>query len=369
MSKNENLSKDLLPEKQLMGDGGDRGDGSGGVLPNGVTKIAVGVSSCLLGDRVRFDGGHKSHSYITNTLGQYFAFTSYCPEVAIGLGTPRETIRLIHSEKDDAESIAVKDSQKQAIPIEVKCVGTKTASLDVTQPLKAYANSEQQSHRSLYGYIVKKGSPSCGMERVRIYHSGKDLAPTTSGRGIYTQQLMQNFPNLPVEEEGRLGDPVLRENFIHRVFIYFRLKALQSSGLSWAKLTEFHARHKLILFSHDQNRARALGSVLSSAHNREIKDYFIDYESEFMSLLSVPASRANHVNVLEHIRGYLKQELDKGDKQELTESILAYRMAQVPLIVPVTLLRHYFRKHPHDYINQSYYLHPHPAELMLLNSL
>jgi uncharacterized protein YbgA (DUF1722 family)/uncharacterized protein YbbK (DUF523 family) len=310
--------------------------------------IPIGISSCLIGEPVRFDGGHKQNRYILDTLGQYFDFRAFCPEVAIGLGTPRPPIRLINE-----------DNQVQA-------VGIKDNTLRVTDQLIEVANEQSDWQRNMCGYIVKKGSPSCGMERVKIYNNG---IPNQFGAGLYTQTLMENFPNLPVEEEGRLGDPWLRENFIKRVFILNRWKHICNAGLSWSALMTFHGRHKLILFSHDQTLARQLGKELSTATDQPVREYEGVYLSQFMSILKKPAKRTNHVNVLEHIRGYLKHELDKDDKQELTDSIENYRLGHLPLIVPITLLKHHFRKFPNDYIEKSFYMQPHPKQLMLLNTL
>lgn len=310
--------------------------------------IPVGISSCLLGENVRFDGGHKNNSYIVHTLGGYFKFIPFCPEVDIGLGVPREPIRL-----------TVEGS-------ETRCVGTKTKTLDVTAQLIASAEQQRKWHSEIFGYILKKDSPSCGMQRVKLY---RDDQVERSGVGIYAYQLMQNFPNLPVEEEGRLGDPVLRENFIQRVFIYQRWKRFLADRPSWSGLTEFHARHKLILFSHDQNMARDLGRKLSQASSLDIDEYADEYLNDMMAILKVKATRGNHVNVLQHIQGYLKKHLDSDDKSELSDSIEQYRLGYLPLIVPITLLRHHFMKYPDDYIDHSYYMHPYPNELMLLNSL
>lgn len=311
-------------------------------------KILLGISSCLIGEKVRFDGGHKQNRYILDTLGHYFSFRPFCPEMAIGLGVPRETIRLIDNEG------------------RTEAVGNKNAQLNVTQPLIQVAEEQEDWHRRIFGYIVKKDSPSCGMERVRVYHEDQ---PQRNGVGLYTETMMRNFPTLPVEEEGRLGDPVLRESFIKRVFIYKRWQDMIDKGLDWAALTDFHARHKLILYSHNQELGRKLGRELSAAHRQPIEDYAPSYLADLMTILKIYARRSNHVNVLEHIRGYLKQDLDKSDKQELTESIENYRRGLLPLIVPITLLRHHFRRNPNEYIDRSYYMQPHPDELMLLNSL
>lgn len=311
-------------------------------------KIPVGVSSCLLGERVRYDGGHKKHSYVVNTLGEYFSFQPFCPELAIGMGVPRETIRLI--ETDD----------------QIRVRGTTSQLLDVTDDLIACANSERNWHEEICGYIVKKDSPSCGMERVKVYRNNH---PEKRGAGLYTQTMMSNLPWLPVEEEGRLGDSKLRENFIQRVFILNRWKSMCADGITWSKLTDFHARHKLIYYSHNQDQARTLGRDLSMSHNQAIEQYAEKYLLAMMQLLSIVATPANHVNTLQHIRGYLKKSLDADDKQELTESIENYRNGLLPLIVPITLLRHHFRKYPDPYIDNSWYLQPYPGELMLLNSI
>ena len=311
-------------------------------------KIPLGISSCLIGEKVRFDGGHKQNRYILDTLGHYFSFRPFCPEMAIGLGVPRETIRLVDNEGH------------------TEAVGNKNKHLNFTQPLIQIAEAQKDWHRQVFGYIVKKDSPSCGMERVRVYHKDQ---PQRSGVGLYTETMMRNFPTLPIEEEGRLGDPVLRESFIKRVFIYRRWHDMLAEGLDWASLTDFHARHKLILYSHNQDLGRKLGRELSAAHQQPIEDYAPRYLADLMTILQIYAKRSNHVNVLEHIRGYLKQDLDKSDKQELTDSIENYRRGLLPLIVPITLLRHHFRRNPDTYIDRSYYMQPHPDELMLLNSL
>lgn len=311
-------------------------------------SITIGISSCLIGEPVRFDGGHKQNRYILDTLGLYFNFRAFCPEMAIGLGTPRAPIRLIN-END-----------------QVHAVGTKDASLRVTDQLIQSAHDQTDWQQDICGYIVKKGSPSCGMERVKIYSNG---IPNQFGAGLYTQTLMENLPNLPVEEEGRLGDPWIRENFIKRVFILNRWKQICKSGLNWPAMMAFHGQHKLILFSHNQTLARALGKKLSTATDQPLEEFAQTYIAELMGILKIPSKRSNHVNVLEHIRGYLKTELDKDDKQELTDSIENYRLGQLPLIVPITLLRHHFRKFPNDYIEKSYYMQPHPEQLMLLNTL
>jgi len=316
-------------------------------------RILIGTSSCLLGEKVRYDKSHKHHSYITSTLGQFFSFRPFCPEMAIGLGTPRETIRLV--QVDD----------------EVRAVGTKTPDHDVSDALRNNAEAQQHWHKDLCGYILKKDSPSCGMERVKVYKgkSADKLVPEKIGSGLYAEVLMKNFPHLPVEEEGRLGDAILRENFIKRVYAYRDWKDLEESGITMKKLTDFHSSYKYALLAHDQDRTRDLGTMLGNGSKSSLDSLAECYFIEMMRILKVPATRKNHVNVLQHLQGFIKNDIDKADKAELVETIFSYRDGKLPLIVPIVLLRHHFRKHPKPFVERSKYLAPHPGELMLLNSL
>ncbi len=311
-------------------------------------KILVGISSCLLGNEVRFDGGHKRHSYIEQTLGQYFQFRSFCPEVECGMGIPRPVIQLRNTDHG------------------IRCVEFKNHNVDVTERLQSI--SEQQRHwlSGLCGYILKKDSPSCGMERVKVY--GSHVA-TRNGTGIFARYLKQQFPILPIEEEGRLGDPGLRENFIQRVFVMRRWQELRQQPLTVNGLMTFHSRHKLIVMSHDQNQARMLGRIVAVSHSGAMEAMADRYISALMACLKIVASRGNHVNVLQHIQGYLKNKLDADDKKEIVETIESYRLGIVPLIVPITLLKHHFRKQPDAFIDNSYYMSPHPAELALFNEI
>lgn len=309
-------------------------------------KIPVGVSSCLLGERVRYDGGHKGHSFITRTLGEYFEFQAFCPELAIGLGIPRKPIRLWRADK------------------QIRCVQIGDTSKDYTEALSECADEQRHWQEKLCGYILKKDSPSCGMERVKIWD---ETMPVREGVGIYAGRLMENFPYLPVEEEGRLGDAVLRENFIQRVFAMRRWHKLADAGMTVGGLVDFHARHKLILMSHDQLAYRRLGPLVAETNKDNLADNARRYLVEFMSALKTRATRNSHVNVLQHIQGYLKNYLDTQDKQELVQTLEKYRKGQLPLIVPITLLNHFFRKHPDKYIERSYYMNPYPEELCLQN--
>jgi uncharacterized protein YbgA (DUF1722 family)/uncharacterized protein YbbK (DUF523 family) len=316
---------------------------------NSSEKIPVGISSCLLGNEVRHNGGHKRDSYINGTLSRFFDLEPFCPEVGIGMGVPRPAIRLIASDG------------------EARAVGVKDPAMDVTDQLKAYTDEQGDAIAPLRGFILKKGSPSCGMERVKLYND-KGM-PENRGVGIFARGLMARFPLLPVEEEGRLGEPRLRENFIQRVFIYHRWRNLMAEGLTVAALTDFHARIKLTLMSHDQQAARELGRIAAGANPDNLDDIAGDYIALAMTTLKKVATRKNHVNVLQHIQGYLKRNLDGDDKAELGETIEAYYRGEVPLIVPITLLRHFFRKSPDPYIERSWYMAPYPGELRLRNLL
>lgn len=311
-------------------------------------KIPIAISSCLLGQEVRYDGSHKHNAYLTQTLGQYFEYTPLCPEVAIGLGVPRPTIQLV------------------AVEGTIRARGTRDPSLDVTEQLQAYARSVVPQLTGYCGYIFKRASPSCGMERVKVYRNG-NIHGTDSG--IYAAAIMHALPELPVEEEGRLMDPVLRENFIERVFVYQRWQRLRKAGLTAAALVNFHTVHKFTLLAHDEPTYRELGRLVADAGKAELPGLATEYFRRLMAALKKPATRKSHTNVLMHIMGYVKEALSADDKQELLELLDRYRHGLVPLIVPITLLKHYLRRYPHDYIQDQVYLNPHPDELMLRNSL
>ncbi|QPK64413.1 DUF1722 domain-containing protein [Methylomonas sp. LL1] len=310
--------------------------------------ILVGISSCLLGNLVRYDGAHKYHSYIERTLGQYFQFRAFCPELEAGLGVPRPAVQL------------------RRIGANIRVVGVKNHDLDVTEPLRQVGEQQRFWLEELCGYILKKDSPSCGMERVKVY---QDEIPARNGVGVFADYLQQHYPTLPIEEEGRLGDPGLRENFIQRVFVRHRWQQLNARPLTAHALMTFHSRHKLIAMSHDQNLAKELGRLIADVRSDNIENIARRYVVDLMACLKIVASRGNHVNVLQHIQGYLKTKLDSDDKQELVETIETYRQGNVPLIVPLTLLRHHFRRQPDAFIDQSFYMTPHPAELSLLNEI
>lgn len=318
-------------------------------------KILVGASSCLIGQKVRFNGGHKKDNYIVKTLGAYFEFQSFCPEMAIGLGVPRPTIRLVRATEG----------------ANIRAVSSKLPALDHTDALHNYAESIIAQVAHLSGYILKKDSPSCGMERVKVYNLEKPKSPPDrDGSGILTRVIKQHLPELPMEEEGRLHDPILRENFIERVFVYQRWQSLKQTGLTAAKLVTFHTRHKYSIMAHDQTALKTLGQLVATAGSYDdFPSLCQDYIQQLMTTMTLRVSRGQHTNVLQHLMGYVSHHLDQDDRAELVGVISQYQQGFVPLIVPLTLLNHHFRRHPHPYIEQQYYLNPHPAELMLRNQL
>jgi len=303
-------------------------------------RARIGISSCLLGEAVRYDGGHKRDAFLTELLGRYVEWVPVCPEVEMGLGVPRDTLRLT-----EEGSLRLKSPRSGA---------------DHTERLNAWSERRLASLAALNlcGYVFKRGSPSCGLQRVKVYRDGQP--PNKAGRGLFASAVVRRFPNLPVEEEGRLQDPRLRENFVSSVFSYMRWMTLEKSGVTPAKLTRFHAQHKFLLVAHSQDGARRLGRIAAGGGN---------YFTAFFEVMRRTPTRKNHTNVLQHMAGYFRDDINASDRAELTEGIEAYRRELVPLIVPVTLLRHYVRKFDVAYLRSQVYLNPHPHELSLLNQL
>lgn len=310
--------------------------------------IRVGISACLLGQRVRFDGGHKHDRYLTDTLGQHFEWVPVCPEVEVGLGTPREPVRLVRREG------------------EVRLATTRT-DVDLTQRMRAFAGARVAAlaEEDLSGYILKKDSPSCGMERVRVY-APKGPA-TRDGQGLFAAALLEQFPDLPVEEEGRLCDPRLRENWVERVFAYHAIKRLWASRWGVGKLVDFHSRYKLVLLAHAPKECGELGRLVARAKSFPRAELRAQYQREFMSALKKIATTKKNTNVLQHMLGYFRNELDSVSRQELMTHIEDYRRGLVPLVVPLTLIRHYVRILGVAYLQDQVYLNPHPKELALRN--
>jgi uncharacterized protein YbgA (DUF1722 family)/uncharacterized protein YbbK (DUF523 family) len=310
--------------------------------------IKIGVSACLLGAEVRFDGGHKRNDFLTDIFGRFVEFVPICPEFELGLGVPRESLRLVREGG------------------EIRMVGNKSGS-DHTRAMNEFAARRVNAleRDELSGYVLKKDSPSCGMERVRVYSASG--MPTRDGRGLFAAALMARYPTLPVEEEGRLNDPRLRENFVERVFAYRRLHDFFGSRWSPGGLVAFHTAHKLQLLAHSPRVYAALGRIVASARSLDRRELRERYEREFMNALAKIVSPARHVNVLQHIAGYFREYLDSDSRRELANLIEDYRRGLLPLIVPITLMRHYVRRFGVAYLAGQVYLEPHPKELMLRN--
>jgi len=319
------------------------------VDPKADDRPRLGISACLLGDEVRFDGGHKRDPFLVEILSPHVCWVRVCPEVEVGMGTPRETLRLTRG--DDGA---------------IRMVTTRTG-IEHTESMSAWARKRltELEREQLSGYVLKKDSPSCGMERVKVY--GASGMPQRAGRGIFADALLQRFPTLPVEEEGRLSDPRLRENFIERVFAYQRLQRFFAGRWSVGGLVEFHTTHKMALLSHSTAGYHELGRLVASAAGMPRAELRAAYESRFMQTLTMVATTRRHTNVLMHMAGHLKKQLDGLSRQELAATIDEYRRGLIPLVVPITLLRHHARLHDTSYLLGQSYLEPHPRELMLRN--
>lgn len=313
-------------------------------------KIQVGISQCLLGDNVRYDGSHKHSKICTERLAKHFDFTAVCPETGIGMSVPRDAIHLRGSLYNDV----------------VRAVGKHTAGLDVTEALETYGREKAHELHYLCGYIFMGRSPSCGLSGIKVHHeSGNPIGRST--QGIYAREFTQHHLLMPVEEEGLLRDDKLLENFVGRVYAFRRWRDLVDSGLTRATLQDFHARHKYLLMSHRNESYRHLGRLVALAHQRDIAVVAKEYVHEFMMTLKIVSTKKTHANVLQHLMGYLKKGLDTTSKQELLKLLDDYRCGRVPLIAPLTLLKHHLQKNPNAYLQRQFYLEPHPPELMLRN--
>jgi uncharacterized protein YbgA (DUF1722 family)/uncharacterized protein YbbK (DUF523 family) len=342
-------------------------------VPRDLDPPRIGISRCLLGDEVRYDGGHKRDAFLVSTFGRFVEWVPVCPEVEVGMGTPREAIHLVAS----GDGV-----QSNGQP--VRLLGVRSGQ-DWTAPMTTFASSRVRELKSadLAGYVLKKDSPSCGLERVRVHsdpstrlgHPSDDRGSlragsqhvTRSGRGLFAEALVTELPNLPVEEEGRLNDPALRENFVERVFAYQRLRALFKSRWTTHALVVFHSRHKLQLLSHSRQGYAELGRLVADVVKYSRRDLSATYQRVFMATLARLATPGRHADVMMHAIGHLKRLIQVGDRDELLAAIEDHRRGIVPLIVPITLLRHHVRRHDAGYLKDQTYLDPHPRELALRN--
>lgn len=310
--------------------------------------VKIGISACLLGHKVRFNASHQHDRLVTDILGKFMQFVPVCPEMECGLGIPRETMRLVGD------------------PADPRLVTTRTG-IDHTERMKAWAGKKvkELEKEGLGGFIFKGKSPSSGMERVRVYGDGKSVHQ--NGVGLFARAFMENFPWLPVEEDGRLHDIALRENFIETIFVYQRWQQLQAGRKDLGCLATFHTDHKLQIMSHSVKHYQAMGRLVAHGRDYPIDNLWLRYKEGLMEALRLKPTIKKHVNVLQHMAGYFKKQLSSDEKLELQEIIEQYRETLVPLIVPVTLLNHFVRKYSSDYLARQYYLNPHPLELKLRN--
>ncbi len=311
-------------------------------------KIRIGISACLLGENVRYDGGHQLDRYLRDTLGQYVEYVPVCPEVEMGLPTPREALRLV--EREDGPHLVFARSGG-----------------DVTGPMLDWAGKRvrELEKEELCGFIFKARSPSSGMERVKLYdHNG---VPRKEGVGLFARTFMEHFPLVPVEEDGRMHDARLRENFIECIFTFSRWRRLLAGGRTAARLVDFHSRHKLLILSHSPALYKELGRLVAGAGRNAGEELFAEYQRLLMKGMRLQSSVAKNCNVLQHLFGYFKKQLSADEKREVLELVDLYRRGHLPLIVPVTLVNHYVRKYDQPYLRQQVYLNPHPLELQLRN--
>lgn len=308
--------------------------------------IKVGVSACVLGDKVRFDGGHKKSDFVTSQLSNVFQLLPVCPEVGIGMSVPRPTIR-------------VTEINQQS-----RLTDSKDPSLDYTEKLTEFVSNKSSSLAQLDGYILAAKSPTCGIHRIKTYNQQGDLLHR-QGQGLYAQQIIAQYPNLPLEEDGRLNDQGLRESFITRVYVHNQFRTEVLSEPSTHNLIRFHSRHKFLVMAYSNKAYQQLGRLVAQVAESHLETCLNQYLTLLMHVLSKPTNRKKHTNVLMHLQGFFKKSLDKSDKQELSEQIDKYRRGFLPLMAPITLIMHYLKKYPNPYLAEQVYLKPFPEELGL----
>ena len=336
-------AKDKTSQRDLIPTGNPRRPESG--------KIPVGISECLLGEPVRYNGGHKHSRLCSRELGDIFDFVPTCPEMAIGMGVPRPPIRLVN------------------VNNETRAQGSDNPELDVTDALARQGREFASRNQTLCGFIFTQKSPSCGLFSVKVYHQNGN--PLDKGRGIFARTLCEQAPYLPVEEAGRLNDPLLKETFISAVYIYHDWLQTVAPSAEKKALIDFHSRHKLQLMAHSTQAYRQLGQLIANLKDSPLADIKAHYLNIFMATIKTPTTRGRHCNVMEHIQGYLKKTLSSSERHSVNRSIHDYRKGLVPMVVPMTLLNHYAELHLSEdsYLLQQSYLKPHPPEMGLRNDI
>ena len=314
-------------------------------------KPQLGISACLLGEPVRYNGGHTQSRFCLNTLSEYFEFKGFCPEVSAGFPTPRPAMRLVGNNQNPTLR------------------WSKGGQEDLTEKLKAGFQQELEATKSLDGYVLMAKSPSCGLHKVKVYDEQRSDKSPGIGRGLYAEALQQRYPDMPMEDEGRLNDPRLRENFILRVYAYYNFKREVLSQPTAKALIDFHRSYKYVLMAHRQSTYRSLGRMLSQAGKCDAQELAQNYLSEFMEGLNKPATPGNHANTLLHLLGYMKKSAPSKVRQDIADTILKYRDGLVPLITPLTLVKHYAVLIGGDYLHSQRYLQPYPEALGLSNRI
>jgi len=311
-------------------------------------KIKLGIASCLLGNEVRWNGGHKLDRFLRDELGRYVEWVPVCPEVECGMSIPRETVRLTGD------------------PADPRLVAPKSGT-DWTETMRAWASSrlDQLEKENICGYVFRHGSPSSGMRGIKVWQANGQ--PLYSGVGLWARMVMERFPSLPFEDDGRLHDPGIRENFIIRVFTLQRWREMLAAGPTRGALIDFHTRHKLLIRVHDETLYRDMGRLTAHAAERDLDEVLTDYLAMLNKAFAHRATVKKHVNALTHCLGHFKKQLSHDEKQEMLEVIGHYHQELTPLIVPMTLLNHYVRKYAEPYLGAQWYLNPHPLELKLRN--
>ena len=308
----------------------------------------IGISTCLLGESVRYDGQHKLDRFLRDTLGRYVEWVPVCPEVECGLSVPREPMHL-EGDPDAPRLVTVRTGK------------------DLTDQMLEYARRRvrELEDEDLCGFVFKSRSPSSGMTRIKVYD--ENGVPQKVGVGLFAGEFMDHFPLLPVEDDGRLHDPDLRENFIERIFCLERYRRQVKDDGGVAALVGFHAAQKMQLLAHHPEKLKTMGRLVARQDSTDEEEIFTRYEKLLMEALIERATPGKNANVLMHMMGYFNEDLSPDEKNELLEIISQYRRGDIPLVVPVTLVRHHVRKHREPYLKDQTYLNPHPIELKLRN--